>query len=101
MKSSGESVCTRTQHLLWFLFLFCNPPCRARERPTNTTQHKHTRTRTHTHTHAHTRARAHTHTHTHTHVTGVHTWNLAGSQGGTGILLHSGGGRVQVRAQCG
>jgi hypothetical protein len=26
---------------------------------------------------------------------GVHTWNLAGSSGGTGILLHSGSGRVQ------
>jgi hypothetical protein len=25
----------------------------------------------------------------------VHTWNLAGSSGGTGILLHTGGGRVQ------
>lgn len=26
---------------------------------------------------------------------GVHTWNLAGSSGGTGILLHTGSGRVQ------
>jgi hypothetical protein len=26
---------------------------------------------------------------------GVHTWNLAGSSGGTGILLHGGSGRVQ------
>jgi len=26
---------------------------------------------------------------------GVHTWNLMGSHGGTGILLHGGGGRVE------
>ena len=28
-------------------------------------------------------------------IQGVHTWNLAGAQGGTGILLHHGAGRVQ------
>ena len=26
---------------------------------------------------------------------GVHTWNMAGSSGGTGIRLHSGSGRVE------
>jgi hypothetical protein len=28
-------------------------------------------------------------------IQGVHTWNMAGAQGGSGIILHQGGGRVQ------